>query len=406
MKKGSYIYDLILLGLITSLIFGLVGNGAQPVRLLIIALSPLMLTDAFMRPHQSIHYYRYECFFLLFWWLWAVAFFYKAVDVAESAKHLIYLLVHMIGFLEVLWAASKARNPQRTIQYGWLALITLSIPIAIYEFFTDFHLPMAFQDSGATMLINGIHIERPFASVTFGNLNSYNTVLCWALPSFFMCNLYPTNKKEQMVGMLLMALVSLIIVANASRGAILCLGLMLLTYVVAYYRLGRNRIMLIIILVLGFGSMLYYLGEIFLLIIERFSDQGMEDTGRLANIIQGMNALFESRGLGIGIGNYEPIMNDIYHVDPPAPHNLFLEVLVIFGLPIFIGFLGMYFHLARIGFNRGTAINRDMLGFCMAATLLAGVVDSNYIMKATTWMFLASAYIYVDSRYNQMVETK
>ena len=400
MKKGSYIYDFILFALITSLIFGLMGNGAQPVRLLIIALSPFVLTDVFSRPHKSIYDYRYECFFLLFWFAWALSFFYKAVDVTESAKHLIYLPVHMMGFLEALWAATKARDPQRTVRYGWLVLIALSIPVAVYEFFTDFHLPMAFQDSGETLYVNGIHIERPFASVTFGNLNSYNTVLCWALPSLFMCNLYPVNKKEQTVGMLLMALVSLIIVANASRGAILCLGLMLLTYVVAYYRLGRNRIMLIVILMLGFGAMVYYLGEMFLLIIERFSDQGMEDTGRLANIVQGAHALSDSWGLGIGIGNYEPIMNSIYHVDPPAPHNLFLEVLVLFGLPIFIGFLGMYLHLARIGFSRGTSVNRDMLGFCMAATLLAGVVDSNYVMKATTWMFLASAYIYVDSRYN------
>jgi hypothetical protein len=36
----------------------------------------------------------------------------------------------------------------------------------------------------------------------------------------------------------------------------------------------------------------------------------------------------------------------------------------------------------------------------MMAILLAGVVDSNYLMKVPTWMFIATAYIYVDRKYN------
>ena len=197
MKKGNYIYDLILFGLMSLLVFGMVGNGAQPVRLFTIALSPFMIADVFKRPHESLYYYRYECFFLGFWFLWSLAFFYKTVDETESLKSVVYLAVHILGFFEVLWAANKAQNPQQAIKYGWLAFILMSIPVAAYEFLTDFHLSMSFQDSGNTMYVHGIHIERPFASVTFGNLNSFNTVLCWALPSLFMCNLYPRGKWEQ-----------------------------------------------------------------------------------------------------------------------------------------------------------------------------------------------------------------
>lgn len=405
MKLSKYIYDLILFGLIVSLIFGLIGNGAQPVRLLIIALSPIMVADAFMRPHKSIYYYRYECFFLLFWWLWAVSFFYKAVDEVESFKHIVYLLVHTLGFLEILWAANRASHPQQAIKYGWLVFILLSIPVALYEFLTDFHLPISYQDTGSTLYMNGIHVNRPFASVTFGNLNSYNTMLCWGLPSLFMCNLYPRNSLEKIVGLVLMLMVTLIIVANASRGAILCMMLMMATYCYAYYRMGRNRILLISILIIVMGAFVYYLGELFLLIMERFSVQGMEDTGRVENIVQGIHALMDSYGLGIGIGNYEPVMNDIYNVDPPAPHNLLLETLVLFGLPVAIGFVGMFVHLAYISLRRGTHYNRSMLLFCMVVVALAGIIDSNYLMKATTWMYIATMYVYADPRYNSLAET-
>ena len=359
-----------------------------------------MMLDAFKRPNPNIYYYRYECFFLLFWFLWALSFFYKAVDEVESLKSIIYLLVHILGFLEVLWAANKASNPQHAIKYGWLTFIALSIPLAIYELITDFHLAMSVQDTGNTMLLNGVRLERPFASVTFGNLNSYNTVLCWALPSLFMCNLHPRNKKDYVIGYILLAFTALIIIANASRGAIMCLALMLTTYVYAYYKTGRNRFGLTVVLALSLGTLVYYLGDLFILIIERFSDQGVSDDGRSENLSVGFQAFLNSYGLGIGVGNYEPIMGNVYRIEVPAPHNLLLEVLVCFGLPVILGFIGMYVHIARICLREGSAYNRDMLLFCTTALLFAGIIDSTYLMKATTWMFIASTYIYLDPRYN------
>ncbi len=399
---GNYIYDFILFSLMALLVFGQIGNGAQPVRLFIIALSPFVITDVLRRPHRSLYYYRYECFFLAFWFLWAASFYYKAIDPPESTKHLIYLFIHILGFCEVIWAANKARHPQQALKYGWLALILLSLPVAIYEFWTDFHLPMSLQDTGTTISVKGIHVARPFASVTFGNLNSYNTVLCWALPSLFMCNLFPSNRKEQIIGFILMAFTALIIIANASRGAILCMMLMLTTYVYAYYKLGRNRTLLTIVLVLAIGALIYYLGDLFFIILERFDSQGVSDDGRSENLEKGFQAFLDSYGLGIGIGNYAPIMGNVYRVEFAAPHNLLLEVLVCFGLPIAIGFLGMYYHIVRRSMKSGTPFNRDMLIFCTAALLFAGIIDSNYLMKATTWMFLASMYIYTDPRYNSV----
>lgn len=406
MKLGHYIYDLLLYMLISLLIFGMIGNGVQPVRLFIIALSPFMVLDALRSPHKSFYYYRYECFFLLFWFIWSVSFFFKAIDEIESLKHTIYLLIHSIGFLEVLWAANKAVSPQHAIKYGWLTVIALSIPIAVYEFLTDFHMTMSFQDTGSTLYVHGVHIERPFASVTFGNLNSYNTVLCWALPSLFMCNLYPKGKFDKALGLLLMAMVTLIIVANASRGAIMCLMLMMATYVYAYYKMGRNRTLLIIIIVVSLGVLFYYLGELFILILERFDDQGMGDDGRTENLIKGFQAFLDSYGLGIGIGNYEPIMGYVYRVQFAAPHNIFLEILVCFGFFVMAGFTCLCIHLIRICLRHGTPFNRNMLIFCGAALVLAGIIDSNYWMKATTWMYFASMYIYLDPRYNRANDDK
>ena len=399
MKTQNNKYDYILIMMIALLAFGNYGNGAQPVRLFILLLAPIMFVGAIRRPSFTAKYYKYECFFLAFWWMWSLAFLYKSQDMAESAKHVVYLLVHVVGFLEVFWLANKSSNPQRSLQKGWILLLLITLPIAFHEYITDQHMSNSYIDSGAVMKIGGVSVERPFAAVTFGNLNSYNTVLCWSLPSLFFFNLYPRKKYDHIIGYLLLFFITVIVVANASRGAILCLGALLVTFVYSYYKTGRNRVALTVAIGIIIVVMAYFLFDLFFVILKRFSSQGIQDTGRLENIVKGTQALFDTCGLGIGIGNYAPVMSGVYGVRIAAPHNLLLEVGVCFGLPVLIGFVGMLLRICYKGV-KGCPANKSMMLSCMMAILLAGVVDSNYLMKVPTWMFIATAYIYVDRKYN------
>ena len=399
--KTNNIYDYLIMLLISLLSFGNYGNGAQPARLLAMAILPFMLLEFIRRPSAILHYYKYEFFFLIGWWIWSFVFLYKAEELTESLKHLIYLFIHIFGFLEILWMANKAHCAQRSLQKGWILFLLITLPIAINEFITDEHMSNSLREAGAVMKYGKLSIARPFAAVTFGNLNSFNTVLCWALPSLFFLNLYPRSKYEPISGAVLLFFVILIIVANASRGAILCLGAMLATFVYSYYKTGRNRVALTIVLFVISFVFIYFLFDIFFVIMKRFSTQGVQDTGRLENIIKGIQALFDSGGLGIGIGNYAPVMVEKYHVRFGAPHNLLLEVLVCFGLPVFIGFVGMIFRMFRKGIM-GCDVNKNMLLFSTTAFIFAGIIDSTYLMKVPTWMFLATTYIYVDNRYNHV----
>ena len=401
MRERDNIFDGMLVVMMSLIVFGLIGNALQPIRLFIMALAPFMVIDTIRTPEKNVSYfYGYECFFFIIWWLYAAAFLFKAADVVESAKQLIYLLIHMLGFLEVLWLSLHAHNPQRSVAKGWICMLALSLPVAFYELSTDFHLPMSLQDTGESINYNGISIERRFASVTFGNLNSYNTVLCWAVPFLFLWNLYPQKKKDRLIGVTLLLLTVFVVIANSSRGAIICLGVLFLVYSYCYFRIGRNRILLVIAYAVVIGVFAYYLLDIFLLITERFSAQGLGDDGRSENIVQGTQAFLESYGLGIGIGNYEPIMAQVFRVEYAAPHNLSLEVFVLYGIFIFIGYLGMLLRLILLA-RRGTQYNRFAFFFCAVSFVFAGIIDSQYLMKAPTWMFLASLYVFFDEQYNQ-----
>lgn len=398
MKLQDNIFDWMLTGLFALLVFGMMGNGAQPVRLAILGLLPFMLLDVFRRPHESMAYYRYEVFFLAFWWMWAASFLYKAVVLEESVKHLIYLFIHIFGFLEVIWAANKAKNPQRAICRGWIIMLILSLPIAVWEFTTGQHLPTTIMRD-QSIVFGKVRIDRPYAAVTFGNLNSYNTAICWALPYLFIWALFPEKKRDTLVAILTFIPLFLIVILNSSRGAILCMGALIMVYVGCYLKIGKHRTALLSALIVATFVLAYYLYEMFFFIIGRFADQGMGDDGRVENIVQGTRAWLDSWCLGIGIGNYEPIMDQIYRVDIPAPHNLFLEILVVFGLFIAVGFMGMLLRIF-LRAKRSERRNRFFFAFAIVALFLGGMVDSGYWQKATTWFFIAAFCILSDARYN------
>lgn len=400
--RENNIYDIVLTALVALLVFGSIGNGAQPVRLAILGLSPFMLMDAFRGRHASLEYYRYECFFLAFWWTVGLTFLYRSMEMAESVKHLIYLFIHITGFLEVLWLACRARNPQRAICRGWIILLLITVPIAVWEITGGTHLPTTIMDD-QSIGFGKIRVERPYAAITFGNLNSYNTVVVWALPYLFFWSLFPQKGRDSLVALLTFLPILLIVVINSSRGAIISLAAMFMIYVACYMRVGRYRTALMSIVTVVTFVLAYYLYEMFFFIIGRFTDQGMEDDGRTENIVKGLQAFFDSGCMGIGIGNYEPVMGRIYDVMIPAPHNLFLEIIVVFGIFVFIGFLGAVLRLFLIS-RRGEQRNRFFFAFAIVALGLGGIVDSGYWMKATTWFYFVCMYVLVDSRYNPRVE--
>lgn len=391
------------MGLFFLLVFGMYGGGAQPVRLAIVGFAPFMVFDAVRRPHATLAYYKYEIFFLLFWWLTSAAFLYKAVEMTESVKHLIFLLIHMTGFLEVIWAANKAKRPQRSICYGWIIMLLLTLPIAVWEFTGGQHLPTTIMDR-QSIVFNNVRIDRPYAAVTFGNLNSYNTVICWALPYLFTLLLFPQKKYDTFISLLTFLPLFLIVILNSSRGAIICIAALILIYISCYLKIGRHKSTMLGFVILSVFVLAYYLYEMFYFIIGRFTNQGMNDKDRSENIVKGVEAFFDSGGLGIGVGNYEPIMDRIYHVNIPAPHNLFLEILVVWGFLVAVGFMVMLWRIFQKS-RKGTNFNRYFVRFGLVCLLLGGMVDSGYWMKATTWFFLVGMYILADSRYNRTEET-
>ena len=398
MLRRINVYDVLIFLLLLLLAAGGLGRGLQPARVLTICAFPVALFAA-VKSKKDLHTYAYEGLFMLVWVAWAVLSLRVARDMAESIKQCVYLVVHIVYFFEIIIFSTRAKRPLESILAGWIAMIVLTIPVALFEFTTDIHLPVSVQESGSVMNFGYTQMERRFASVTFGNLNAYNQVICFCLPFVLYAILYADAQWKRISSVVVWGLLAYIILRNASRGAMLCLLASGMLFAWYYLRSGRHRILLLLTVSVVTLVGIFVLASQFEFLAERLTSQGGHDSGRLENIVVGLQALLDSYLFGIGVGNYPIVLGKEYGIAIPAPHNLLLEVIVNYGVVIFIGFLLLFvhaFHIAQRG-GRETIRFFMLLVVCLATSFF---IDSGHLAKVPTWAYLASMFVGSDSLYN------
>ena len=401
MIKEKNIYDKLITLMIALLVFGNIGGALQPIRIFVIICIPFVMKYFMVRPLIRQHY-RYESLFFVFWWIWAVVSLIWAIKPNESIKEILYLTVNFFILFVVIWLANNAQNPQKSIIRGWIFLFLLTVPIALCELLFDVHLSLSFHDSDVMMNYGTFVFERRYASVTFGNLNGYNTILCYIIP-FIIINFYKTSSKGNFIYyIVLTTLISVIIIWNGSRSAILILGIVLLLFYFYYSKKSKSIFILFLILTAVSGYLIFvYFGDIFGVIFTRFQEQGLEDVGRLENIECGIDALLNSSLLGVGVGNYAPVMEQEYRLGIINPHNMMLEIVVQYGILILTGFLIFVFRILKKAKQNEDTSNKTMVVIALCIFPLAMIIDSSHLLNPSVWLFFASLYIIADQYYNR-----
>ena len=402
-------YDILLIAMCWLMAAGLFGGFFQPVRVLILLLLPFFVNDSIQSklhiapPLREVPSYRYEQICLALWACYAAVSLYWAIDLPESAKAFVHLLINFIGFGELIWLASKAQRPQHSVLVGWALMFLTTVPIALHELMTDNHLPMSLQESDYYMKLGGRAGEvRRFASVTFGNLNTYNVVLCMTFSAMMVYTLRETFK-ERFFGYIMMIGIAALIAVNSSRAAIICLAFGILMYILVLMRKKQHVFLLLAGIVAAGGLLIYRYADLFSFVIMRFQSQGLEDVGRLGVLTHGIEELVRTYGLGIGIGNFIPTMLDKYHLEIAAPHNLWLEVGTQFGVIILLAFIGFFIRVYKHSKN-GTIFNRSAAILYIFPFLPVSIIDSSYLFKVTTWIFIGTLYILSQQEYNDQGE--
>ncbi|TCP65940.1 O-antigen ligase family protein [Baia soyae] len=325
------------------------------------------------RELTTIYQVRWAGVFFCFWLLYAIISLTWAVSLKDGIRYLIYLGMMLaltfsfpffIRTYESLWKTAKTL----------VAVYAMIIGYAVFESMTFIHLPAS----------RGYNSE--FVSVVtsvFTNQNDLATFITLALPflitAIFMLPLHKKYKWVLYVGCIF-SLYTLFATGSRSNVmlalplacAVLLLGAF---FVVKREKWTKKNVTKAIIAVIAAVILANAVGVVLLSDKARaannaklasifgflgdFQKGGWDaegegviegETGRSATvrkflIINGFHFLHKSHYLGVGPGNIEPLMEGAPHVDKKNMHNWWLEVLVNFGVLIFVLYMAVYFWL-------------------------------------------------------------
>lgn len=393
LKYNKYDYGIFFI--IILLIFGNLGGSLQPIRVFVLLLSPLVWVNIkfWNTKDKRIEFVSY---FFVFWIIYAILSLIWTSNRVEGGKEILYYYTHTSLFLMLLIWAKKARLSKFSIINGWCLLIVCTFPIALNELINNQHLITNIIDSESLKYFGGdLVVQMKFASVTFGNKNGYVLVLVYALPFLFSKLLSDAGLKHQLLFWLLILICFYILFVNASRGGIIASIISLIVFLLYYMKIENKHKKAIIISVLTFTLIiiLYFSRQIFQQIILRLSIGSIiSDENRTELIISAFSLFVNSMFIGTGIGSIQTSMHSISAVNE-ITHNLFLEILVQYGIIIFMLFAFSLFRLFSYARKSSSIITKQITYSLLFSLPISSVIDSGYLLNPVLWVMFASIFI-------------
>ncbi len=381
-------YDAYLFLLTFSLIFGNLGGALMVVRVLAI-----LFFFSFIKNTRSCNGFigkYYKCF--VFFYIFCLVSILWTSNREEGVKELMYFLVHFILFLEILVFSRLANNSLKSISMGWLIGVGITLCIAIWEITTGSHLSISLIDAEEQVLnVSGVILDKPFASVTFGNFNGYVVYLCFAMPFLYYVILNFSQQKRMAILAVVILLISIIVILiNASRGGLITIGVMGMLFFLMTKR-SKNKVLLLVVLAILFICFILPRADALFLAISVRSEGGalLEDQGRVEIWKTSLNVLRNSLYVGSGIGS---ISTSIKALNPniiPQCHNMFLEILVQYGVVFFLVFLKYLYDLLISGKKSNDKNVKIMIYMALLALPIYSIIDSGYLLNPIVFVAFA-----------------
>lgn len=393
-------YDAYLFLLITALVCGNLGGALQVSRMLAIVLFPFLINLLGKETDTYLINIRKFC---MFWVLYNIISLVWTSNFYNGLKECVYYVVHFIYFLEVIEFSREAFQAKRSISVGWMVGLSISLIIAIWEIKTDNHLSVSKYGEAIAMNMGGTIVLHNFASVTFGNYNGYVVYLCMCVPFLFY---FLNENRFFYYVVLIVSLTACIYVlfTNGSRGGILTFSIFLCYFFVSSMR--RGNISLIAtgaIFVALMFFIIYFWNSFSSFFLARVSG-GVNDQGRWEIWGRSMRVFISSYGFGSGVGSIvESLRRISFTGDILICHNAFLELLVQYGIFIFIPcmcFLWGIFKRTRYVDD----INAKMIVFGSFLIMLPlFIIDSGIILLPHFWAFISSLVVFTEIDYRNIV---
>ena len=347
---------------------------------------------------------------LLFIWLgYALISSAWSISKEDAIKNIIFLFmgVSVIFFSTYYLRDKKALQ----ILYNlWLAVFGILIVVGFWEHLTGNHFQVsAFLDETRVRFMY-------MPTGVFHNPNDYATFLALSIPFGIGIIRYGHKKYLRFSGLLCIISSFYLIVAAGSRANIIAV-LFELTFVLLFLLNFKRKIKSVIIIgVCAFLLLIFLPGPV----QELFSQIGWElnsvvsqtkqmtgSVGVRMNLVRnGLLFLYSTVGFGVGAGNSEYYMANFAHYNTAGilnPHNWWLEILINYGIFIFIGYVIFYIEIIRNLwkiYRRERTREEKMICEALLVSLVgfffASVSSSSIMAFNPQWLLFAFALSYLN----------
>lgn len=386
-------YDIYILLLIVSTIFGTIGGSLAAPRLLGLLLVPKLFGIV---NRENLKY-------LSSLKSWCVAFYVFALismlwtpDKVEGFKELVYYLVHFLIFFEVIVFSRKALSPLQFITIGFALCVLLTSVVGFWELTTDNHLAYSKFDEAKASNFGGEIVLRKFAAVTFYNFNGYVTYLCFCLP-FLLYGFSLEEKLLKRSSFIALVIAIVLILCNASRGGMFTIVICLAVFFLMSQK-SKSLIYSFIILIGGLSYLLYKYGESILFILTmRLTEGGaVSDESRFVIWNNALNVLVEYCGFGCGIGGMTTAMEQFAKGGITITHNVFLEVLCQYGVVFCLAFVFFLFKQFKTGLKLLDKKRSVLVSIALVSFPMTCIINSGYLLAPHLFVALASIYVFAN----------
>lgn len=396
-------FDLFIVILIGLIAFGGYGGAIQPIRIASVLCIPVVIANWRMLIRDK-HTYNLV-FFLLVWYGYLVISMLWTLDPVTGRKDLVYFPIHMNLLFSILLFAKKANNPLKAIVCGWLVFLIVALPTSVIEIFTDQHFSLSrLQGDIESNFGEGIIELKKFAAFTFFNYNDFCVTLCFAFPFALSSFLFFKKKIYKLIAALLILTSLYIVITNASRGATIATGLMLMIFLLFTFKSIKSSRRYIFILVIFIFILLYYafVNHVFDQFLYRLMsrDSILEDDSRSNLMRIGLEICADSYFLGAGAGSVA-VAYAAKHSLFEAAHNLLFEIMIQFGILIALAFVILLIRMFLRGIKMDDLRQRLVTWCALIPFPFVIVVSSGYLDLATIWVFLASVFVFTTYQFKQ-----
>lgn len=341
---------------------------------------------------------RYSILFMFVWLMYGAGTFVWAVDLSGWFRNLYFLF---IGISTVIILSNLIDTERDIIQifhaFQWGVFV--QGVIGWYEIFTrDYQFVEIDEKFIRVYIESSSHIPIGMS----GNPNNFATLMFIGVFVSYMCYMTAKNKRKKILYMFCLFSEVLLVFFTKSRANIIAL---LLSGVFMMFM--KHKLKLFCALYCG-ATVLIVPGIIGTILkkMEFASAAVLNSNSIRINLIRnGFTFLIDTCGFGVGNGQIEAWMSSstapYFTEGVTNMHNWWMEILVAYGIVIFIGYLLFYFGIFKncfYNYKRTDKLQERVISISICAILvgyiIASISSSSIIINESIWVFFAICVAY------------